>query len=92
MKAQAFILLSLLFSVPLCAQESGQNTEPDAATQRENPASPIPCESGKEPTNTCEDRWSDFLPIWGKAACERGYVLPHAEPDVPVLMHLKARD
>ena len=76
MKAQSFILLALLFSFPLCAQESGQDKEPDAATQRENPVSPIPYESGKESSNTCEDRWSNFLPIWGKAACERGYVLP----------------
>jgi hypothetical protein len=36
----------------------------------------IPYESGEESTNVCEDRWSNFLPIWGKAACEMGYVLP----------------
>jgi hypothetical protein len=76
MKAQLLIFLALLFNFPLCAQESGQDPEFDAATQRENPVSPIPYESGKETTNTCEDRWSNFLPIWGKAACERGYVLP----------------
>jgi hypothetical protein len=76
MKAQLLIFLALLFNFPLCAQESRQDPESDAATQRENPVSPIPYESGKETTNTCEDRWSNFLPIWGKAACERGYVLP----------------
>jgi hypothetical protein len=76
MKAQLLIFLALLFNFPLCAQESGKDPESDAATQRENPVSPIPYESGKESTNTCEDRWSNFLPIWGKAACERGYVLP----------------
>ena len=76
MKAQSFILLALLFCFPLCAQDSGQDKEPDAATQREIPASMIPYETGEESTNVCEDRWSNFLPIWGRAACERGYVLP----------------
>jgi len=76
MRLPSLPLLALLFSLPLCAQESGQDTEPDAATQRENPASAIPFETGEESTNVCEERWSNFLPIWGKAACEMGYVLP----------------
>jgi hypothetical protein len=76
MNALLSILLCLLIISPLSAQESGQDSKPDKATQRENPASPIPYEKGEESVNTCEDRWSNFLPIWGKAACERGYVLP----------------
>lgn len=68
----------LVFScLSLDAQETPEDDEqPDKATQRENPVSPIPYESGKESPPACEDRWSSFLPIWGRAACERGYVLP----------------
>jgi len=76
MKTHLLILLAALFSLPLQAQDSEQEREPDKATQRENPVSPIPYETGEGSTNTCEDRWSNFLPIWGQAACERGYVLP----------------
>jgi hypothetical protein len=48
----------------------------DPATRRENPSTAIPYESGRVGESTCEDRWSNFLPILGQAACERGYVLP----------------
>ena len=70
------VLLMSLFIAPLHAQDSDQETEPDKATQRENPASRVPYESGEGSTNVCEDRWSNFLPILGKAACDLGYVLP----------------
>jgi hypothetical protein len=56
--------------------ESSPESPTDKATQRENPVSPIPYESGKDNPPSCEDSWSNFLPILGKAACERGYVLP----------------
>ena len=60
--------------------ESETETEPpkteSGATSRENPVSRIPYETGKEVESTCEDRWSNFLPFLGQAACERGYVLP----------------
>ena len=57
-------------------QEQDPPKETDGATQRENPVSGIPYESGSEVASTCEDRWSNFLPILGRQACERGYVLP----------------
>ena len=80
MNFRSSILFALLLSVNVFAQdpdqEPGQEKQPDRATQRENPASPIPYEKGEASTNVCEDRWSNFLPIWGKAACARGYVLP----------------
>lgn len=78
-------IIMLLSSTPVCAQdnveaeadaEPAKSQEPDRATQRENPASMIPYESGEETKSTCEDRWSNFLPIWGKEACKMGYVLP----------------
>jgi hypothetical protein len=72
------IVSAVLFlaSVSLSAQEnSAAGPEPDAATQRENPVTSVPYESGIKPA-TCEDRWSNFLPIWGKEACAQGYVLP----------------
>lgn len=72
-KRIAVILCSLLV-VPAIAQEAPQST--DAATERENPVTNIPYESGRKPASTCEDRWSNFLPIWGKQACAQGYVLP----------------
>jgi hypothetical protein len=74
-----------LFCCSLAAQEktdeSAQAEQPsdpatDAATQRENVATRIPYESGQEEGSACEDRWSNFLPVWGREACERGYVLP----------------
>ena len=73
-----------LFSCSLQAQEAaaaGQSepqptSETDPATERENVTTRIPYESGKDEASACEDRWSDFLPVWGKEACERGYVLP----------------
>jgi hypothetical protein len=75
------VILLFLISANGCllAQEQAaeqSDTSPDKATERENPVSPIPYETGDKSKSTCEDRWSDFLPIWGKAACERGYVLP----------------
>jgi hypothetical protein len=75
------VILSLLISTTGClpAQEQEADkpkTAAEKATERENPVSPIPYETGDKVQSTCEDRWSDFLPIWGKAACERGYVLP----------------
>jgi hypothetical protein len=56
--------------------EPDQTREIDSATSRENPSSNIPYESGRVGEPTCEDRWSNFLPFLGKAACELGYVLP----------------
>jgi hypothetical protein len=75
------VILFLLISMTAClpAQEKEPDkpkTAAEKATERENPVSPIPYETGDKVQSTCEDRWSDFLPIWGKAACERGYVLP----------------
>ena len=46
------------------------------ASSRENPSSSIPYESGAEVVAAHEERWSDFLPIFGKEAREQGYVLP----------------
>ncbi len=78
-------ILFILCSPPLLAQQPSDKTpasEPqqiqatDAASQRENPVSAVPYESGRVGEPTCEDRWSNFLPILGKAACELGYVLP----------------
>lgn len=76
MKAALPCILIALTSFQVHAQEPEQDKSPDAATQRENPVSPIPYETGDKSKNTCEDRWSNFLPILGQAACERGYVLP----------------
>ena len=74
------LLITLLWSIGVIAQdaETGplQGSQPSTATQRENPATNIPYEKGDSSDNVCEDRWSDFLPIWGKDACARGYVLP----------------
>ena len=75
------LALICLFSTHLHAQtgpEAGTaEAEPelDRMTQRENPVSAVPYESGN-PDSVCEDRWSTFLPFLGRAACERGYVLP----------------
>lgn len=68
--------LAILACGPVAAQDTDANNSRDGATQRENPASSIPYEAGEDSVNTCENRWSDFLPIWGQDACERGYVLP----------------
>jgi len=77
MKAPVISLFLLLFSMQITAQEkSVEKQADDKASQRENPVSPVPYESGKENPPVCEDRWSNFLPIWGRAACEKGYVLP----------------
>ena len=78
-------MLILAFSSPLLAQQkadealASESEKPkisDAATQRENPSSAVPYESGRVGEPSCEDRWSNFLPILGKDACELGYVLP----------------
>ena len=58
------------------ASETEQPQKMDGPTSRENPISPVPYESGRVGESTCENRWSDFLPILGKAACDLGYVLP----------------
>lgn len=58
------------------ASETGQGQQTDSATQRENPTTNIPYESGRVGEPTCEDRWSNFLPFLGQEACELGYVLP----------------
>ena len=76
----------LLCSSPLLAQQQAEEDDPsslpqqpegmDGATSRENPSTSVPYESGRVGEPTCEDRWSNFLPFLGKAACELGYVLP----------------
>jgi hypothetical protein len=80
MRTRLTLLLALLLSANAFAQDAEpgpeQEKEPSGATQRENPATNIPYEKGDSSKNTCEDRWSNFLPIWGKEACARGYVLP----------------
>lgn len=76
MRTFLIILLFWSLGVKAAEQEPAGDKEPDDATKRENPVSTVPYEAGKGSTNTCEDRWSNFLPIWGRAACERGYVLP----------------
>ena len=76
MKALLPGILIALTSFQVHAQNPEQDKSSDAATQRANPVSPIPYESGDQSENTCEDRWSNFLPILGQAACARGYVLP----------------
>ena len=77
--------LFLSFSLSLQAQETTAEEKAGesqleqtskGATERENVATRIPYESGKDGPSACEDRWSNFLPIWGREACERGYVLP----------------
>jgi len=70
------VLLCWSLSTQAAQQEPVVKDGPDNATLRENPVSTIPYESGETDTSVCEDRWSNFLPIWGRAACERGYVLP----------------
>jgi hypothetical protein len=77
MKDLLAIILFLSLSLQLQAQEPPEDVNKgDRATQRENPVSPVPYESGKENPPACEERWSNFLPVWGRAACEKGYVLP----------------
>ncbi len=71
------IIILFLCSLPLAAQESSPaGPEMDKATQRENPVTSVPYESGRKVPSVCEDRWSNFLPVWGKDACAMGYVLP----------------
>lgn len=77
----SFLIFILLICSPLlyAGQTSGEASQPaehDNATKRENPSSAVPYESGRVGDPTCEDRWSNFLPILGKPACELGYVLP----------------
>jgi len=78
-------MLILFFCQALLAQqipeqestaEAEKSGTASAATQRENPSTTVPYESGRVGEPTCEDRWSSFLPFLGKAACELGYVLP----------------
>jgi hypothetical protein len=70
------ILLAWSIGATATAQETTGENKPDAAIQRENPVSAIPYDTGQEALDTCEDRWSNFLPILGQAACEHGYILP----------------
>lgn len=75
--ARISVLTLLLFSGGLAADsDADPQKEESGATSRENPSSRIPYESGKEAPSVCEDRWSNFLPLLGQAACELGYVLP----------------
>lgn len=85
LKSLLFTILVLFFSSSLLANqepdeepvpEPEQTPEMDGPTSRENPDSRVPYESGRVGEPTCENRWSDFLPILGKEACELGYVLP----------------
>ena len=73
MKSVFTLLLLLAIGPALAAQEEPKE---DGATSRENPRTNVPYESGKETASVCEDRWSNFLPFLGQAACEHGYVLP----------------
>lgn len=65
----------ILCHLPLAAQETPEaENKTDKATERKNPASTVPVETGKGSTSTCEDCWSNFPPIWGKEECAMGYV------------------
>ena len=70
------VLIPLLFGVNVFAQDSEDRPVQDPAAERENPVTRVPYESGRDQQSVCEDRWSNFLPFLGRAACERGYVLP----------------
>jgi hypothetical protein len=78
----AAICCTLLFisGVSLAGQDSSVREETeqptDAASQRENPNTTIAFDTVEDSPSTCEDRWSNFLPIWGQDACELGFVLP----------------
>ncbi len=65
---------------PLKASSSKANSPSDYKKRvkaRENPATSITYESVKpEDEVKREPRWTDFLPVWGKEAREKGYVLP----------------
>ncbi|MFC1689187.1 hypothetical protein ACFL07_05940 [Pseudomonadota bacterium] len=80
MNIRLSLFLALLLSGNAFAQDSEtgpvEEKKPSAATLRENPSTNIPYEKGDLSENVCEDRWSNFLPIWGKEACAQGYVLP----------------
>ena len=62
--------------VALSAMTVHQGRAETGGSSRENPSSSIPYESGAEVVSDHEERWSDFLPIFGKEAREQGYVLP----------------
>ena len=63
-----------------CAQYCSEITTDDSYKQqvhnRQNPASSVGYELIIPETLPPRNRWSDFLPIWGKEAREAGYLLP----------------
>ena len=63
---------------PYSLAQSGRIQQPqsDGPGHEASPAQPQHDVGDDQSSSTCEDRWSSFLPIWGRDACERGYVLP----------------
>lgn len=75
-----FILTFMLssFTAVISAEESELSLHKKKMDARQNPTTGVTYEAvnpNKLPER--EERWSDFLPIWGKEARENGYVLPH---------------
>lgn len=66
-----YFLLAAVLIAPIGAVQAQ-----DGATSRESPATSIPYETGDKDNVAYEERWSDFLPIWGRDARAKGYVLP----------------
>ncbi len=60
------LAFSLLITLSQFSQAQG------TTTAQESPDTSIPYESGDPEPRAREDRWSDFLPIWGAQAREQG--------------------
>ena len=76
----ASILSCILCSMAMtiAADEHELSPYQKSVEERQNPVTGVTYEAvDPESIPEREERWSDFLPIWGKEAREQGYVLPH---------------
>ena len=70
------------FSVAIQAQQTEEKPEEVSTQKDENRQTSVPYESPQKKEGLddekveIQERWSDFLPIWGKALREMGYELP----------------
>jgi hypothetical protein len=79
--ALGIVLMPVLLLVPAAYAEPSSPDDvvpvmPPSSTVRQNANTSVTFEKTKDDVAAHDERWSDFLPIWGQEAKARGYVLP----------------
>ncbi len=70
------VLLAALSGLSAAYADPALSVDTVPAQAGQNPNTSVTFEKRQNDVDVHEERWSDFLPIWGKEAKAQGYVLP----------------